>query len=1350
MICLALTIGLATARATMVATNGPASFASDDAFLDYVERQTFNFFWNDANTNTGLIQGRDSITTYSHIAALGFGLSAINVAMDRGYITRSQGAARELAILQTLYNTPQGTATTGTSGNNGLFYFDLNMTNGLRWRTVNVATMDNGHLFMGVIDAGEYFKNPTTATESNICLLSSNLLARMNWQSIMRPSDGLVYAVWAPETGYSSGIIGGYNESMNIYIIGLGAPNNPLPTNSWTSWCSSYNWATLCGQSHVVSGTMTMFIDQYSHMCVDFRQIADAYMRGKGIDYFENSRRAALVQQQYAIQNPLGFPNYSATEWGLTSCDGPGTYPGPIIVGGKPYWSYLGRGAYADDDGTIAPTAVGGSMPFAPEICLPALKQMYFTYTNKLWTTMGFRDAYNIQYPPSGWFDNGAGSPDAIGIDQGPIVLMIENYRSGSIWTRVLGSAIIQRGLQRAGFTAPPPDQLTAAVVSPTQINLSWRTNSNYQTGYQVESSVDGVNFSPALVGAGSTNMLLAATPGITNYYRARTTSANGISGYRQIIATLTSPMVAVTSPATGSGFTAPATIPLAASVSSNGSPVVKVQFYSGQTTLIGESLTYPYTYNWSGVNAGSYSVTAVVVYNTTDTLASSPVNLYVTAAGAPSAPATLTATPVSTSQINLSWQPSAGATSYLISRNGAMIGTSATTNFSNSSLAAGTPYTYLVFATNATGLSVPTQPVTATTLLTGGTLAWVPNPAVNQAQDGGGIWVHGPPGWLAGTNVIGWIDGNTAVIGLNTVNNYVLSLADNISPSGITFNNTNLSGSYTIAAGGGAIAITNPATFTVNAGVAYVNAPLTGSAPLTNAGTGILTLGGSNTYSGVVNISAGTLALSGASPLAASAQVIINPAGTLELAGGILSAPVVVTNGTCNLKWTYPYGSNVINSPITIQNGKTLVIDSVKGSSDFSSLYIRGGITSATGNLTIYDDYSGSQNAWIQNTPLNLPGGSLSGFGFHVAVAGNLVKNLQPVWGRVSFLEVDNAFSNAPALILGGSNNNGKFDLNGHSLMVSSITNYGGIATPDEVTCASGVATLTVSNAAANYFDGLFSGAGLSLAKSGAGQLTISNAQTYAGNTIVNGGTLALLAPAPAASVLSNSSALVLSNSAALDVSGVAAGFVLGGGQSLQGSGAVNGNITFASNASLMPGNSVAGSLVFSNNLILQSGSKTVLNVFHSPLTNDHFSVLGTFTKAGTLTITNSGTALAAGDAFQIFSAAGSLGGYASTNLPVLTPGLAWNTSGLATGALSVISIAPVFLAPLLGSNQITFAGTSGYANSNYYVLMTTNLSLPVTNWSRLLTNKFDSGGAFTFTATNAVRQRFYLIQVP
>lgn len=518
-----------TAPARLAPETGPCRFASNDAFLDYLQRQTFQFFCNEVNPANGLIRDRSEPAAPCSIAAVGFGLSALNIAIERGWIQRTNGAQQVLKTLQTLWNLPQGNSAGGCAGYHGWFYHFLDMDTGLRARRCELSTIDTALLMMGVIDAGQFFSSPTNAAETRIRHLASALLHRIDWSFMLQTNDPVLAMEWKPETGYGPARWVGYNEASCLYLLGLGVAAEAAPTAQWKAWTSGYQWRKQPGGDSWVAAS-SLFMHQYSQVWIDFRGIADAYMRSKGSDYFENSRRATLAQRRYALQNPRRYPNYGPDEWGFTACDGPDQ-----TVDGICYAGYAARGAPVGfEDGTIAPTAVAGSLPFAPEFCLPALRHLYDTYSTQLWTSEGFRDAYNVQ---AHWW-----AQDTVGIDEGPIVLMLENYRTGSTWTRMLGSPIIQRGLERAGFTAPPPDHLLAKAVATNQIELSWRDNAAYETGFRIERSTHGAPFSlAAQVGANVTRVSLPATPGKSCSFRVRTTSASGLSGYRETVTASTS-----------------------------------------------------------------------------------------------------------------------------------------------------------------------------------------------------------------------------------------------------------------------------------------------------------------------------------------------------------------------------------------------------------------------------------------------------------------------------------------------------------------------------------------------------------------------------------------------------------------------------------------------------------------------------------------------------------------------------------------------------------------------------------------------------------------------------------------
>ena len=402
----------------------------DEAFLDFVQRATFDYFWQEANPANGLVKDRSRPNAVASIAAVGFGLSALTVGIDRGWITREEGRDRVHTTLTFFWNAPQSQATDAT-GYKGFFYHFLDMNTGRRAWTSELSTIDTALLMGGVLHMREYFTADDPVEES-IRTLADAIYERVEWDWAQARPPAISHG-WRPESGFIAFDWIGYNEAMLLYLLALGSPTHPVEPAAWTAWTSGYDWETHYDFSFV--RFPPLFGHQYSHVWIDFRGIQDAYMRAKGIDYFENSRRATLAQRAYHIANPNGWPNYGRDEWGLTASDIPG--------------GYRARGAppAQNDDGTLAPTAPGGSIVFTPEESIAALRHMYSTYPDQLWGPYGFRDAYNIA---ENWF-----ASDYLGIDQGPILLMIENYRTEAVWERFMEHEAVQHGLERAGFDIP-------------------------------------------------------------------------------------------------------------------------------------------------------------------------------------------------------------------------------------------------------------------------------------------------------------------------------------------------------------------------------------------------------------------------------------------------------------------------------------------------------------------------------------------------------------------------------------------------------------------------------------------------------------------------------------------------------------------------------------------------------------------------------------------------------------------------------------------------------------------------------------------------------------------------------
>jgi hypothetical protein len=429
----ALTSGYDESSNSIVVSATPHAFANDAEFLEYLQQTTFDFFWYEANPANGLIRDRSQPNSAVSVASVGFGLTGIGIAIDRGWITRDQGRQRVLTTLRTFRDGPQGAGVTGTIGYKGWFYHMLGLNSATRDGTSELSSIDTGLLLAGILYVKEYFDADQPA-ENEIRSAAAAIFNRVDWQWMANGGNSLSMG-WMPESGFLSWRWSGYNEAMVLYVMGLGAATNPLSPTHWSSWTSGYSWRTNYGYAYVEFPPL--FGHQYSHCWIDFRHVADGYMNGRGISYFENSRRATLAQRAYCIANPGGFAGYGSNVWGLTACDGPGW---------GSYAGYTARGAppAVSDDGTIAPTAVGGSLPFAPEVCLPALRHLYDQFRTNIWTGYGFRDAFNLT---ANWWDS-----DVIGIDQGTILLMGENYRSQNVWRRFMRSPEIQRGLQAAGF----------------------------------------------------------------------------------------------------------------------------------------------------------------------------------------------------------------------------------------------------------------------------------------------------------------------------------------------------------------------------------------------------------------------------------------------------------------------------------------------------------------------------------------------------------------------------------------------------------------------------------------------------------------------------------------------------------------------------------------------------------------------------------------------------------------------------------------------------------------------------------------------------------------------------------
>lgn len=421
------------------------------AFLEQVERDTFKLFWKESHPTTGLTPDRVPGDGVASIAAVGFALTSYPVGVERGFVSRADAAARTLVTLETLWRAPQGRGRTGVAGYRGFFYHFLDVETGLRHGRCELSTIDTALLMAGVLASRAYFERDDLV-ERTIRDLADRLYRRVDWPFASSPARRPLLSMgWTPEEGFIDHDWSGYNEAMILYVLALGSPTHPVDPSAWELWTRTYRWDESSGQPHVAFGPL--FGHQYSHVWIDFRGIKDRYMRRRGIDYFVNSTRATYANRAYCVANPKRWKGYGDLVWGLTASDGPLSLGGggAVAAGLEPFRGYWARGAHGDtDDGTIAPTAVGGSVPFAPELAIPTLVTMHERFGARLYGDYGFRDAFNLSFPGAkgpGWF-----AEQYVAIDQGPILLMIENYRTGFVWQLMKRSDYLVAGIHRAGF----------------------------------------------------------------------------------------------------------------------------------------------------------------------------------------------------------------------------------------------------------------------------------------------------------------------------------------------------------------------------------------------------------------------------------------------------------------------------------------------------------------------------------------------------------------------------------------------------------------------------------------------------------------------------------------------------------------------------------------------------------------------------------------------------------------------------------------------------------------------------------------------------------------------------------
>jgi hypothetical protein len=419
-----------------------------DAWLDGIERAASAYFRHEVDGGTGLVRDNSRGHAPATIAGSGFALTGYAIAAERGYLSRDDAAERTRRSLRFLWEAPQGDGDESI-GTHGFFYHFLDMASGRRVWKCEVSTIDSAILFAGALAAARYFGRDT-ATERDIRSTADALYRRADWEWAL--NDGLTVSLgWRPGRGFIAYRWAGYSEALLLYVLGLGSPTHPLPVSSYDEWTRGYTWKRLYGYEFLYAGPL--FIHQLSHSWIDFRGIRDAYMRDRDSDYFENSRRATYLQREYAKRNPKGFTGYDADCWGITASDGPG--PATRRVNGvrRRFWHYRARGVpNGPDDGTLSPWAMLASLPFAPEIVVPSIAAVRARHRG-LERGYGFASSFNPTFTGPGGDSAGWVSPAHYAINQGPVVLMIENFRSGFTWRLMRRCPYVVTGLERAGFS---------------------------------------------------------------------------------------------------------------------------------------------------------------------------------------------------------------------------------------------------------------------------------------------------------------------------------------------------------------------------------------------------------------------------------------------------------------------------------------------------------------------------------------------------------------------------------------------------------------------------------------------------------------------------------------------------------------------------------------------------------------------------------------------------------------------------------------------------------------------------------------------------------------------------------
>lgn len=416
----------------------------NESFLDRLQHAAFGYFRETVNPANGLVPDTSREHSPVSIAVVGFALSVYPIAVERGWMPRAEAVALSLAALRFFRDSDQSGSATAT-GYKGFYYHFLHIDSGQReWRS-ELSMIDTALLLAGMLTAAMYF-TADNSEENELRALADALYLRVDWRWAQDGGDTIRQG-WKPESGFLHYGWEGYSEAIVLYALAMGSPTHPVSGDCYHAWTATYQWENLYGHDFLYAGPL--FVHQFSHAWVDLRGIRDSFMREKQSDYFENSRQAVMIQRRYTELNPYEFTGYDANGWGLSAGDGPSDEQPEIHNEQRRLFGYAARGVpYGPDDGTLSAPAVLACLPFAPDLALKATRNILLRFPQTLVDgrlASGFNPSVRCGDQP--WVSAGH-----YGLDQGIVMLMIENHRSGSVWQLMRRCGYIRDGLRHAGF----------------------------------------------------------------------------------------------------------------------------------------------------------------------------------------------------------------------------------------------------------------------------------------------------------------------------------------------------------------------------------------------------------------------------------------------------------------------------------------------------------------------------------------------------------------------------------------------------------------------------------------------------------------------------------------------------------------------------------------------------------------------------------------------------------------------------------------------------------------------------------------------------------------------------------